>query len=113
MRKRLVFGIALVTVLAMSAYVRAHPGHPHKIMGTVVTRHDNHLEIKATDGKTSMVTLNEKTRILRGRARAKAEDIKPGDRVVVTAIETKDKDGTTTVVATEIRLGTPPAPATK
>lgn len=99
-------GAALVAALAIPGYASAHDG-PHKVMGTVATLHENHLEVKATDGKTSTtITLNEKTKILRGKAKVKVGDITPGERVVVTAIETKGKDGKVTMVATEIRLGT-------
>lgn len=105
MSKRFVLGIALVAALAIPAYARAHEGHAHKVMGTVAMRHENHVEVKATDGKTSMITLNEKTRILRGKARVKIDDIKPGERIVVTATQTKGNDGKATMVATEIRLG--------
>ena len=73
-------------------------------MGTVTMRHDNLLEVKATDGKAVTITLNEKTRILRGKTKATADDIKPGERVVVTATETKGKDGQTLMIASEIRL---------
>jgi hypothetical protein len=66
--------------------------------------HENHLEVKATDGKASTVTLNEKTKILRGKVKATSEDIKPGERIVVTATETKGKDGKTTMIAIEVRL---------
>jgi hypothetical protein len=48
--------------------------------------------------------LNEKTKILRGKMKAKAEELKPGERVVVTATETKSKDGRLMMLATEIRL---------
>jgi hypothetical protein len=113
MNKRFVIGAALVAALAIPAYARAHEGHAHKVMGTVAMRHENHLEIKATDGKTSAVTLNEKTRILRGKTRVKVDDIKPGERVVVTAMETKGKDGKATMVATEVRLGAANATASK
>jgi hypothetical protein len=105
MSRRFVIGAALVAALAIPAYVRAHEGHAHKVMGTVATLHENHLEVKATDGKSSTITLNEKTKILRGRAKAKLDDIKPGERVVVTAMETKGKDGKATMIATEVRLG--------
>ena len=54
------------------------------------------LEVKATDGKAVTITLNEKTKILRGKTKATADDLKPGERVVVTATETKGKDGQTT-----------------
>jgi hypothetical protein len=75
------------------------------VMGTVAMRHENHLEVKATDGKTSTITLNEKTKILRGKTRVKVDEIKPGERIVVTARNTKGKDGKTTMVASEVRLG--------
>lgn len=113
MSRRFVIGAALVAALAVPAYVRAHEGHAHKVMGTVAMRHENHLEVKATDGKTSTITLNEKTKILRGKTRVKVDEIKPGERVVITATETKGKDGKATMVATEVRLGTPTTTASK
>jgi hypothetical protein len=104
MSRRFMIGAALALALTVPADVRAHEGHAHKVMGTVTTLHENHLEVKATDGKSSTITLNEKTKILRGKAKARAEDIKPGERVVVTATETKGKDGKTKMIATEVRL---------
>jgi hypothetical protein len=104
MSKRLVLGAALVAVLAVPAHPRAHEGHAHKVMGTVVMRHENHLEVKATDGKTTTITLNEKTRILRGKTAITLDEIKPGERIVVTAMETKGQDGKVTMVASVIRL---------
>ena len=111
MRRRLILGAALVAALAIPGYTFAHEGHVHKVMGTVSTLHENHLEVKATDGKMSMITLNEKTAILRGKTKATARDIKPGERVVVSATEMKGKDGKTTMIATEVRL--PEAVASK
>jgi hypothetical protein len=106
----------LVCVLALAPAVRvlAHEGHEHKIMGTVSVVHQNHLEVKTTDGKTSMITMNEKTRVLRGSAKVSADVVKVGERVVVTAIETKDKDGKALVVAQVLQLSAvvqrPPTP---
>jgi hypothetical protein len=82
-------------------------------MGTVTMRHENHVEAKGADGKTSTVTLNEKTKILRGTAKVTAEEIKPGERVVVTATQTKDTDGKVSMVATEVRLGAAKTTASK
>ena len=116
MNKRLILAMALGAVLAIPVYVRAHEGHGHKVMGTVATRHENHLEVRAIDGKASMITLitlSEKTKILRGKDKVTRDDIKPGERVVVTATETKDKDGKATMIATEVRLGAANAPAVK
>lgn len=113
MTRRFILGVALVTALAISRYVLAHEGHVHKVLGTVTTLHESHLEVKATNGKTSIITLNEKTKILRGKAKAKIEELKTGERVAVTATETKGKDGKAILVATEIRLGSAAATAAK
>jgi hypothetical protein len=109
MSRRFVVGATLALALAIPAYVRAHEGHAHKVMGTVATLHENRLEVKATDGKSSTITLNATTKILRGKTKAKADDIKPGERVVVTATESKGKDGKTAMIATEVRLPEPAA----
>ncbi len=101
---RFVSILTLVLALTSAPRLLAHPGHEHKILGIVSMVHENHLEVKATDGKTSLVTMNEKTRVLRGTAKVKADAIKAGDRVVVTAVEAKDKDGKAVMVATEVRL---------
>jgi uncharacterized ubiquitin-like protein YukD len=106
---RLVSTLVLVLALAPATRLLAHPGHEHKIMGTVSMVHQNHLEVKATDGKLSVITMDEKTRILRGTEKVKADGIKTGDRVVVTAIETKDKDGKPVVLAKEVQLAAMPA----
>jgi hypothetical protein len=113
MSKRFVVGAALVVALFVPVYVRAHEGHVHKVMGTVALRHENHLEVKSTDGKTATITLNEKTKILRGKAKVKIADIQAGERIVVSATETKGKDGKATMVATEVRLGEIEIPASK
>jgi hypothetical protein len=42
-----------------------------------------------------------------------ADEIQPGERVVVTAMETKDKDGKVAMVATEVRLGAAKATVSK
>lgn len=112
MARGLFSGAALIVALAIPGYTFAHEG-PHKIMGTLTALHENHLEVKATDGKISTITLNEKTKVLRGKATVKADDIKPGERVVVTAMEIKGKDGKTTMVATEVRLGAATTAASK
>lgn len=110
MSRRFLVGALVVAALAIPGYVRAHEGHVHKIMGTVSMRHENHLEVKATDGKTSTIALNEKTKILRGKAKVTRDDIKTGERLVVSAVEAKGKDGKTTMVATEIKLPEATAP---
>ena len=101
---RTIVGALFVAVLAVPIYGRGHEGHTHKVMGTVSLRHENHLEVKTTDGKTATITVNEKTKILRGKKKTTADDIKPGERVVVSATQTKGTHGSTTMIATEVRL---------
>jgi hypothetical protein len=105
MTRRLLFTLMFAAMSVLPRYALAHEGHAHKVMGTVGTRHENHLEVNGTDGKTVTLTLSEKTRILRGKAKITADDIKPGERVVATYTETKGKDGKSTMNASEVRLG--------
>ena len=101
-------GFALMFVLALVSVAVAHEGH--QTMGTVAAIHDTHLEVKATNGKTSTFTLDDKTKVLRGKVAMKLADLKVGDRVVVTATDMKGKDGKVMLMATEVRVGGAPAP---
>ena len=87
-------------ILSLAPNVLAHEGHDHKVMGTVARIQDSQLEVKGTDGKTVSVTLNDQTKILRGKQKAEKTEIKEGERVVVIYITSKDK----TSVAKEVRL---------
>jgi hypothetical protein len=104
MNRRFLAGAALVVALAVPRYVRAHEGHAHRVLGTVAALHENHLQVRSTDGTAADVTLNDKTKIVRGKSPVKAADIKPGERIVVTAVEAKGQDGKPTMIATEIKL---------
>ena len=103
--KRLV--LAVLIAYSLAPFVSAHEGHDHKIMGTIAAIHDSSVEVKATDGKMSTVTLNDKTKIRRGTAAIQLADLKAGDRVVVTATG----GGKAPFVAKEIRLGVAPKAA--
>lgn len=102
----------LVLFLVAALPVMAHEGHDHKVMGTVSTIHENHLEVTDAEGKAVLVNLNEKTKILRGKTAAKAADIASGEKVVVIYQQVKDKAGKEQSIAKEVRLG-PPAAAAK
>ena len=97
--------VAVAVLLSAAPSVTAHEGHDHgaegqtsKIMGTVSAVHadKNHIEVKATDGKTVGVPLDANTKFHRGKAAAKLADIQVGDRVVVTM--------TAGAAASEVRL---------
>ena len=79
------FALASVGRYVVTPFVSAHEGHDHKIMGTLAAVHDHSVDVKATDGKLSTITLNDKTKILHGTTAMKLADLKTGDRVVVTA----------------------------
>jgi hypothetical protein len=96
---RVALVVALFALFAGPA-ASAHEGHAHKIMGTVASVRASRLEIKATDGKTASVIVNQGTRILRGSSDVKLSDLKIGERVVATATETKEK----TMIAQDVRV---------
>jgi hypothetical protein len=99
--------LAVMFALTLAPVVSAHEGHDHKILGTIAAVHDNTVDVKGADGKTSTISLNEKTKILQGTTAMKAADLKIGDRVVVTATG----GGKDPFVAKEVRIGTAPAAA--
>ena len=81
---------AIVSSLLFSLIVpglQAHEGHEHKVMGTVMVVEKAHLEVETSDGEKVSILLNEETKYLRGKLPATVEDIKVGDRIVVTVAE--------------------------
>jgi hypothetical protein len=75
---------ALVLTLVLPSMVLAHPGHDHKIMGTITTVDASHLVVKATDGKESSIQILPATMFKKGKAKGVNTDLKVGLRVVVT-----------------------------
>ena len=109
MTKRLSALFAMLAVLTMgtAARVLAHEGHDHKVMGTVTMAMADHIMVKDTAGKDVTIQVAKTTRI-KGKTAMKAEDIKTGTRVVITAAMEKDK-----MIAKEIQVGADAATATK
>ena len=96
--------LVVVGFLLAAGPVSAHEGHAHKVLGTVTTIHEHHLEVKDKDGKISTHQLDAKTKIRRGKGVAKLADIKLGDRIVVTTLESKDKAGKVVKTVTQVDL---------
>ena len=94
------FVAALVTLAP--ALAAAHAGHTHKVMGAVASfdAAAGRLQVKTTDGRTVDLTVDAKTRYLKGAAAGAATDLTTGTRVVVSYME---KDSVKTV--TEVRIG--------
>jgi hypothetical protein len=106
------FILAMTAAAAMTAALAgtaiAHPGHEHKIMGTVTMAAADHVMLKDKDGKDATVTINKDTKFVRAKKAMKVADVKVGMRIVVTAV-TGDNDDKS--IAKVIELG--PDPATK
>lgn len=95
--------IALVVGGAGSPLL-AHRGHEHKVIGTVTMAAADHLMLKDRNGKDVTVKVTKETKV-KARPALKAAEIKPGTRVVVTAVEEKDKS----LTARTIEVGAAPA----
>jgi MoaA/NifB/PqqE/SkfB family radical SAM enzyme len=108
MTRRLMLATMAVAVMTMAlgGVTMAHPGHEHKIMGTVTMAAADHVMLKSPDGKDATVGINKDTKFLRAKKAMKASDVKVGMRIVVTAV-TDDNDDKS--IAKVIELGADPA----
>ena len=106
MTRRTVLSLLAAMALGTSATALAHPGHDHKLLGTVTMAAPDHLMLKDRDGKDHTVKVTSATKILKDKRRATMTDVQTGMRVVVTAATENDQ-----LVAKLIEVG--PAPTTK
>jgi len=81
--------LALALVLATPAIGLAHKGHDHKLMGTVTMVAPDHVMMKTIDGKQITVTVNAKTKVLKGKTAVKLTDVTEGTRVVMVVASDK------------------------
>jgi uncharacterized Zn ribbon protein len=84
----------------------AHEGHEHKVLGTVTMAAADHVMLTDRDGKDVTVKVTKDTKV-KSTAALKVEEIKAGTRVVVTAVQQKDKS----MIARVIQVGAAPAAA--
>ena len=103
MTKRLASISLALALLAPASQLRAHEGHDHKVMGTVTMAAVDRVTLKDRDGKDVTIKVTKDTKV-KAKPLIKVEQIKVGTRVVITAVEAKDK----TMTATTIELGTAP-----
>ena len=95
--------LAILT-LGSRTVLLAHEGHEHKVMGTVTMAAADHVMLKDKDGKDVTVKVTKDTKV-KAKSTLKVEEIKAGTRIVVTAVEEKDKSMT----AKSIEVGATPA----
>lgn len=91
-------------VLAMSvttaAFVWAHDGHAHIVMGTVASVDAKRLGVKTPSGEILAIAITEKTLVLRDKRKAALREVQVGRRVVVDIGNGEDP-----LVAREIQVG--------
>ena len=76
---------ALVLAVLAPAATYAHPGHEHKLMGTITAVDGNKISMKTTEGKDAVFTITPLTTFKRGKGKGAQSDLKAGLRVVVNA----------------------------
>jgi hypothetical protein len=75
--------LGLAAVLLSPSFVAAHPGHDHKLMGTISSIDGKKVAVKTTEGKDMTFEITPLTTFKRGRDKGAASDLKAGMRVVV------------------------------
>lgn len=109
--KQLLTTLALMVTLEPLAI--AHVGPHEKIMGTLAAIEKSHLTVTTTDGKTSTISLDAATKMIRGTKPIARVDLREGERVVVTLRHAKDAAGANVLIAEEVRVGSASPPKTK
>lgn len=81
---RRLFLAAVVSVL-VSAPSWAHPGHSHKVMGTIAKVDGRKVTLTGTDGKPVTFEVTNRTKLVRDpKTKGMLEELKAGMRAVVT-----------------------------
>lgn len=80
--KQLILALMAVAVLA-PAVPLAHPGHDHKLMGTISSIDKNKVVVKTTEGKDMTFEVTPLTTFKKGKQKGAQSDLKAGLRVVV------------------------------
>lgn len=75
--------LVIAAMLLAPAVPVAHPGHDHKLMGTISSIDKNKVVVKTTEGKDMTFEITPLTTFKRGKQKGIATDLKPGLRVVV------------------------------
>jgi hypothetical protein len=75
--------LVLAAALLAPAIPLAHPGHDHKLMGTIASIDKNKVVVKTTEGRDMTFEITPLTTFKRGKQKGAAADLKAGMRVVV------------------------------
>ena len=80
--KKLIFAVLALSLL-VPALPMAHPGHDHKLMGTISSIDKNKVVMKTTEGKDMTFEILPTTAFKLGTKKGMQSDLKAGIRVVV------------------------------
>jgi hypothetical protein len=97
-------GVFALVGLGSVSHLRAHERHQHKVLGTITMAAADHVMLKDKNNKDVTIRVTKDT-MVKAKPTLRVEDIEVGTRVVVTAIEAKDK----TMTAKLIEVGQPEA----
>ena len=105
--KKLMMRFAVSGLIAAPLTLTAHEGHKHNTLGTIEQVGENRLDVKDTNGKVVSFTLDDQTKVLRGKEAAEISDLKKDERV---AVESEEKNGA--LFAVSVRVGGGPTAQT-
>lgn len=105
--KQILFAVLALSLLAPVTSL-AHPGHDHKLMGTISSIDKNKVVMKTTEGKDMTFEITPTTTLKHGTAKGVQADLKAGMRVVVNV-----GDGVEPLKAKEVQYSTPATTAKK
>src|SRR5687767_9259118 len=75
--------LVLATAVLAPAIPMAHPGHDHKLMGTISSIDKNKVVMKTTEGKDMTFEVTPTTSFKAGGKKGAQSELKAGMRVVV------------------------------
>lgn len=80
--KQLIFAVLALSLL-VPALPMAHPGHDHKLMGTISSIDKNKVVMKTSEGKDMTFEVTPITTFKSGKKKGMQSELKAGMRVVV------------------------------
>ena len=100
--KTVFLALVLAAAVLTPSLVVAHPGHDHKLMGTISSIDKNKVVVKTTEGKDMTFEITPLTTFKRGKNKGAQSDLKAGMRVVVNI-----GDGVEPLKAKEVQYSAP------
>ena len=94
--------LVLAAAVLTPSLVVAHPGHDHKLMGTISSVDKNKVVVKTTEGKDMTFEITPLTTFKRGKNKGAQSDLKAGMRV-----EVNIGDGVEPLKAKEVQYSAP------